>query len=128
MDHLRKAKELERKIAKIKQQQEEEQEKQRQLQQLQLQQQQTQRPLRQSNHNNNTTFDMNGLRHALQTSRRLQHPNNYYTTTSTISGTTSPAIGGSYAVLPPDGRVSYFYFISTNSLHLSIHAVYIYIY
>ncbi|KAG2219925.1 hypothetical protein INT45_010439 [Circinella minor] len=100
LDHLRKAKELERKITKIKQQQEEEQEKQRQLQQ-----QQNQRPLRQSNHNTTTTFDMNGLRHALQTSRRLQHPNNYHNTISTTSGTTSPAIGGSYAVLPPDGRL-----------------------
>ncbi|KAI9253924.1 hypothetical protein BDA99DRAFT_166881 [Phascolomyces articulosus] len=99
LDHLRKAKELQRKLAKIKQQKEDERERQRQqlLQQQQQQQQQAQnaqRPLRQSA----TSFDMNGLRHALQTSRRLPHPNGG-------TGAASPAIGGSYAVLPPDGRI-----------------------
>ncbi|KAI8142777.1 hypothetical protein BJV82DRAFT_614239 [Fennellomyces sp. T-0311] len=76
LDHLRKAKELERKIAK------------------QREQEQPQRPIQTSQRlGQSNSFDMNGLRHALP--RRLAR---------STHGAASPAIGGSYAVLPPDGQ------------------------
>ncbi|KAI9495769.1 hypothetical protein BDB00DRAFT_192564 [Zychaea mexicana] len=80
------------------QQQEQQQRQQQQL--AQQQHDQYQRNVRQGGGVNNiSSFDMNGLRHALQPNRRFQqqqHPSN---------GAMSPAIGGSYAVLPPDGRL-----------------------
>lgn len=99
LDHLRKAKELERKVIKI--------QKGRQASQQQHSSSTTHSmnehyssSSSSSSNVSNSSFDMGSLRQALAGDRKRHHGGR------TTHGSSTPAIGGSYAVLPSDGRVS----------------------
>ncbi|CDS12160.1 hypothetical protein LRAMOSA04355 [Lichtheimia ramosa] len=97
LDHLRKAKELERKVIKI--------QKGRQASQQQHSSSTTHSmnehyssSSSSSSNVSNSSFDMGSLRQALAGDRKRHHGGR------TTHGSSTPAIGGSYAVLPSDGR------------------------